>query len=278
MINADLHSHTVISHGADTVAAMYEAGREAGLEIMGFSEHSPLPPGYACKLYTGDLEGDFPHYVREVLELKEHAAGPEVLLGMELDWIPSRRKWMEELTGRFPFDYVLGSIHFLDGQSVGNVASWPEDLTPAQCHARFAAYFYEIAAMAASGLVQAASHPDFVKLRAWDQYQSWLKTPQAAAAIDCAMTSLAKHNVAMEINSAGLRQDFAEPYPAEEVIVSAARRGVRICFGSDAHRKQDVGAGFAAISAIAARHGYRESVVFRNREAVVMPFIRNGRP
>ena len=57
MILADVHNHTLVSHGEATVAQMYEAARARGLSWYGFSEHSPLPPGYACPLYHGDLAG-----------------------------------------------------------------------------------------------------------------------------------------------------------------------------------------------------------------------------
>ena len=88
MILADVHNHTLISHGEASAAQMYEAARRLGLDWYGFSEHSPLPPGYACPLYHGDLAGDFPGYVVEVLALREsfHLPGaPRVLLGMEPD-------------------------------------------------------------------------------------------------------------------------------------------------------------------------------------------------
>ena len=60
MILADVHNHTLISHGEASAAQMYEAARRLGLGWYGFSEHSPLPPGYACPLYHGALAGAFP--------------------------------------------------------------------------------------------------------------------------------------------------------------------------------------------------------------------------
>lgn len=46
MIRADLHSHTKYSHGADEPEEMFAAANARGLEILGFSEHSPRPQGY----------------------------------------------------------------------------------------------------------------------------------------------------------------------------------------------------------------------------------------
>ena len=46
MIHADLHTHTLYAHGSSTPREMYEAGKRKGLQIHGFSEHSPRPLGY----------------------------------------------------------------------------------------------------------------------------------------------------------------------------------------------------------------------------------------
>ena len=97
MILADLHTHTKTSHGLATVEEMYAAAREAGLEYLGISEHSPLPPGFSCRLYQEHFERDFPALCDEVLALKQRGGSPQVLLGIELDWIPSNMPYMRDL-------------------------------------------------------------------------------------------------------------------------------------------------------------------------------------
>lgn len=271
MIRADLHNHTCISHGANSLEEMYARARSLGLEYFGFSEHSPLPQGFFCRLYTGDLAGEFPAYCRKVRELAERP-GPKALLGMELDWLPSRRQWMENLAASAPFDYVLGSLHYLDGYSVGARANWGPEAGLWERFARFDAYFCEMAAMAGSGLLQAASHPDFIKLRAWADFRAWLKEPQSRDILAFALESMAKNRIVMEVSSAGLRQDFHEPYPGPEIMSLAHDLGVGICFGSDAHRCEDIGAGFRFLADYAASFGYRESAVFVERQPLFRPF------
>ena len=51
MICADVHNHTIASHGLATVGEMFAAAQARNLAWYGFSEHSPLPPGYSCPLY-----------------------------------------------------------------------------------------------------------------------------------------------------------------------------------------------------------------------------------
>lgn len=277
MIAADLHNHTVASHGAADVGAMAAQARGAGLAWFGFSEHSPLPEGFSCALYTGDLAAEFPRYAAEVLKLREASAkpgfdGPRILLGLELDWLPSRLAYMRELTAAWPFDYVLGSLHYLDGMSVGAVANWGAAVSREERFARFGAYFYEMASMARSGLVQVASHPDFIKLRAFDDFHAWLRAAESRAPLEAAVTALAESGTAMEVSAAGLRLGFDEPYPAPAIMRLAAEAGVDICFGSDAHRPEDVGRPFARLAGYARSFGYTESVIFINRQKQRLAF------
>lgn len=278
MIKADLHNHTLASHGSADASAMLGQACALGLEWFGLSEHSPLPCGFHCALYTGDLARDFPGYVQDVLRLKQAVpsggagAGPRVLLGLELDWLPSRLCWMREIASAWPFDYVLGALHYLDGMSVGALANWGPEIGREERFARFAAYFYELAAMARSGLAQAAAHPDFIKLRAWDDFQLWLAQPESRAPLETALEALAQSGTALEVSGAGLRQSFAEPYPAPTVMRLARDMGVDICFGSDAHRPEDVGAPFERLADYARSFGFEDSVVFVNRQKCRVAF------
>ena len=277
MISADLHNHTVASHGTADVATMAAQARAAGLAWFGLSEHSPLPEGFSCALYTGDLAAEFPRHAAEVLRLRAASAehgkdGPRILLGLELDWLPSRLGYMRELVAAWPFDYVLGSLHYLDGMSVGAVANWGAEVPREERFARFAAYFYEMASMAKSGLVQVASHPDFIKLRAFEDFHAWLGAAESRAPLETAMEALAESGTAMEVSAAGLRQNFAEPYPAPPIMRLAAKAGVDICFGSDAHRPADVGRSFDRLADYARSFGYTESVIFLNRQSRRLAF------
>ena len=275
MITADLHNHTLASHGTADAATMLASGRAAGLRWFGLSEHAPLPPGFHCALYTGDLNVEFPRYAAEALRLREAAekgAGPRVLLGMELDWIPSRLSSMRGLVAAWPFDYVLGSLHHLDGMSVGAVANWGPGVSREERFARFAAYFYEMASMAKSGLVQVASHPDFIKLRAYADFRAWLALPESRAPLEAAVSALAETGTALEVSAAGLRQDFAEPYPAPPIMRLAAEARADICFGSDAHAPGDVARPFDRLADYARGFGYTESVIFLQRQRRRLPF------
>lgn len=270
MIRADLHNHTWYSHGVATTAEMYAAAQKTKLDWFGFSEHSPLPPGYACGLYRhGDLSGVFPHYAREVMELRRTALRPKVLFGMELDWIPARRDFMEDVVAAYPFDYVIGGLHYLGAFSIGS-GDWDDGETAR--FARYRAYYEEMARMAASGLVDVVAHPDFIKLHSFDSFHRWLKKPDSLRLVERALVAMSEAGVAMEISSAGLRRAYHEAHPAPSILKLAAAAGVSITFGSDSHSTDSIGGDFHTLAACARSHGFRQSLVFENRRPVAVPF------
>ena len=138
MIRFDLHNHTFYSHGANSVTDMYKAALAKGLSVYGFTEHSPRPERYTYPTeYRDRLNAHLSDYVREVAELKQEQGPCRVLFGMEIDWFEEDQDFVRRAATQFPFDYLLGSTHFL--------GTWGFDAGPEPWEAmdgteRFSAY------------------------------------------------------------------------------------------------------------------------------------------
>lgn len=266
MIVADVHNHTNASHGKASVCEMYAAAKDRGLAVYGFSEHSPRPEAYSYPVeYREHLRQNFVRYASEVMQLRAMSGSPKVLLGMELDWFPSERPFMEAAVAAYPFDYIIGGIHFL--------GSWGFDFTqddwkisPQQCYTRYENYFRTLADMARSGLVDIAAHPDIIKLYSVDVFHQWLAMPESLALISEALTAIRDNGLVMEISSAGLRKPCNEIYPHPAIMKLASDLGVKISFGSDAHCPNTPAYAFDQLEAYARSYGYTSSVIFENRK------------
>ena len=264
MIVADVHNHTNASHGKASVGEMYAAAKDRGLAVYGFSEHSPRPEAYSYPVeYREHLRQNFVRYASEVMQLRALSGSPKVLLGMELDWFPSERPFMEAAVAAYPFDYIIGGIHFL--------GSWGFDFTqddwkisPQQCYTRYENYFRTLADMARSGLVDIAAHPDIIKLYSVDVFHQWLAMPESLALISEALTAIRDNGLVMEISSAGLRKPCNEIYPHPAIMRLASDLGVKISFGSDAHCPNTPAYAFDQLEAYARSYGYTSSVIFEN--------------
>ena len=281
MICADVHNHTNASHGLATVGEMFAAARARNLVWYGFSEHSPLPPGYSCPLYKGDLAVTFPAYAAEVMALREQTAslagrqscpGPHVLLGMELDWLPVNMPWMRDVIGQYPFDYIIGGLHFVGDVPVGSPRWWGPEVEREERFARYNAYYEIMQGLAVSGMVDVVAHPDFIKVCCYDDFQEWLALPGSKDRIAAALEAMRATDTAMEVSSAGLRKPFHELYPGPAIMRLAADLGLTISFGSDAHNTDDTGSHFAELAAYAAAYGFSRSRICVGRERLDLNF------
>lgn len=276
MITIDLHTHTNASHAENSVGEMFASARLRGIRIHGFSEHSPRPPEYVYPSdYGPHLIEAFPGYVRDVLALREQ--GEQVLLGMELDWLAAERAFMERAVDAYPFDYIIGGIHFLGHWGFDATAEDWKRLSAEERAATYKRYFGELRDMAGSRhrgkrLVDVAAHPDIIKLFTVEDFQRWIAVPEHLDTVGEALAAIRDAGMALEISSAGLRKPCAEIYPHPAILGLAARMGVAVSFGSDAHCVNTPAHAFDQLAAYARSFGYTESRYFVEREPRSRPF------
>ena len=267
MISVDLHSHTLHSHAKDTARDMVASAHQKGLQIFGLSEHSLRPQGYAYPNdYQPRLQAGFASYLAEVREEQARYAGRmQVLLALEMDYMPEQEAYARTMTTAQPYDYVIGGLHFLGRWGFDYTASDWQNLSDEACAVHFAAYYRDLKSMAESGLFQIAAHPDLIKIFRVDTFHAWLARPDAQELVREALAAIKANNMAMELSSAALRKGLGEPYPCPPLMEMARDLDLPLTFGSDAHCVADVAWGFDQLADYARRFGYTDSVYFINR-------------
>jgi histidinol-phosphatase (PHP family) len=250
-----------IAHRAEAVVPFVETARARGVDEIGFSEHVyyfrqtrelwALP--YQLERCVYDLDV----YVDAILDARRQ--GLPVKLALEVDWCPPHNERLAEILAPYPWDYLLGSIHWIDGLAVDQEPGlWAER----SVEEVWRAYFGELVAAAASGLFDVLSHPDLVKIfgrRPGEDVVAELWDGLAAAA--------GAAGVAVEVSSAGLRKRVGELYPAAGLLRAFAEHGVPITLASDAHAPAIVGHEFEAALTHARAAGYEQVAVFDGRRS-----------
>lgn len=280
MITADIHTHTDYFHGKNTVQEMYQAATQKKLQYYGFSEHTPLPEGFSCALYRdGDMNIFFKNYVHDISELKktvavynqEHAEKhPEVLLGMELDFTPSNYAYMDNLIAAYPFDYVIGTIHYIGEQSIGR---WkPEEASQEKKYAFFESYYECTRQLAKYGKTDIIAHPDFVKIHCVQDFHGWLETKRAQECLHETCKVLKDTGIVLEVSTGGLIKACNEIHPAPQIMKLFADYQIPISFASDTHDINTIAYEFDALANFARSYGYKEHVIFINRQPVQLAF------
>jgi len=258
----DLHVHTArCGHASGLLSEYVDAGRAAGLSVLTFTDHLPMPEGYP-QHYTMRHD-ELPAYIAEVRAAAVVSAvrgGPEILCGIEADWLPDHVQWTRDLLGGLDLDMVLGSVHFIedwafdDPDLIERYGGWEID-------ALWDRYFSEVIAAARSGLFDVMAHPDLVKkfgFFAVSDPTDWYEN---------AALAMSEAGCAVEVSTAGLRKPVGEIYPTGALLRACRRRGVPATMGSDSHAPDEVAFGFDRARALLREAGYDSLVVFRDRRA-----------
>jgi len=124
----DYHTHhRRCGHAQGEMANYIEAGIALGLREIGVSDHCPFlflhgdhpQPG------TAMAASELPNYVAQARQLQERFAGRiAVRVGIEADFVPGFEDVYREALAAHPLDYVLGSVHFVNGRHIFDRTRW----------------------------------------------------------------------------------------------------------------------------------------------------------
>lgn len=255
---ADYHMHTPLCRHAVGEPSEYAVhALRVGLDEIGFSDHSPMArddfDDWRMRLDQLD------DYVERVARARRDHPSLVIKMALEVDFIPGHEEWVRSLAARHPWDYLIGSVHYVsDSWDMDN----PQKLSEWKRRAVFevwTTYFDRLTQAAESGLFDIIGHADLCKKFGFypqaDCHPLFQRFIQAAA----------RHSVAIELNTAGLRKDCREIYPSRDFLSLAFADGVPITFGSDAHAPGEVGMNFSDAVELARNVGYRDCCRFTRR-------------
>ncbi len=257
----DYHMHLRDESGSiaftpKAIGPFLETALARGIDEIGFTEHVyyfrqtaeiwDVP--YMSERCVYDLD----EYCDTVLEAKR--AGLPVKLGLEVDYVGECQARLAELLEPYPFDYQLGSVHWLDGLAVDTSPGVWEVMTLEEGWHR---YVDALCELALSNHVNALAHPDLAKIFGRRPEPGVLAGMHERIAF-----SVAAAGVAIEVSTAGLRKPVGELYPDAELLRACVGKGVAVTFASDAHEPGLVGADFEQALLLARSAGCQTVAVF----------------
>jgi len=259
----DYHLHTPrCGHAVGDLEEYVARALLLGLSEVGFSDHFPLLHLRDSTL-SMSLE-ELPHYVEEVNHLAGSVSGVRVRLGIEVDYVPGYVERTAEILSAYAFDYVMGSVHFLDGWGFDD-PRYVEGYRGRDLYALWARYFQVLGDAAESGLFDVLAHPDLIKKFGYRPLGD--VTPLYESCLD----RVAAAGLAVEVSTAGLSKPVGEIYPGEEFLRLCRRREIPVTLGSDAHSPEEVGRFYGAAVELLRRVGYTEIAFFERRRMKLAP-------
>jgi histidinol-phosphatase (PHP family) len=264
----DYHTHHYrCGHAEGNLEDYVEAAIAAGLEEIGLSDHSPI-------YHFGDDPHHFPRtamsqhelasYMQEIEHVRARYRGRIVVrLGIESDYVMGWDQHYRALWARFPLDYVIGSVHWLEQWSIFNPERPPER---DQEHV-YEEYLLTTQAAARSGAYDIIGHLDCIKT------VGHLPERGITPLLEQTVRVIAESDVAIELNTSGWRKPIAEPYPRQELLALCRHYHVPVTLSSDAHAPSQVGYGFDRAVSLLREVGYREVAVFEARKRQMLPLV-----
>jgi histidinol-phosphatase (PHP family) len=244
-----------------------ERAIEAGLVELGFSDHLYLYwlPRDRRDPELGMAEWEHDFYIEDVERCRRlYSRDISIRLSTEADFIPGHERELEAILRRYDWDYVIGSVHFLNDWGFDD-SRYRAGFEGRDLDALYAEYFDTVGASAETGLFDTIGHSDLVKKFGH----------RASQPLDEAYATLAgrfaRAGVCVEVNTRGLHKPVGEIYPHPDLLRACHAAGVPLTFGSDAHAPDEVAADLAAAEALVRSVGYGEFMTFARRARHARP-------
>jgi len=159
----DYHMHTPLcGHAVGQPDEYARKAVELGLKEIGFSDHAPMVkfadmPGVAMKFE------ELPLYHRMIEEVREKYKDRIVIrIGIEADFIPGCEDKTRAILDAYPYDYVIGSVHFIGDWAFDHPdkrAEWDNrDIDEV-----YRQYYRLLRESARAGMFNTIAHADLVK-------------------------------------------------------------------------------------------------------------------
>jgi histidinol-phosphatase (PHP family) len=252
-------AHERLDHTPEAVERFVGQASANGVDEVGFTEHDY----YFRQLYElfdqpYELERcrhDLDTYCDAVLEARRR--GLPVRLGLEVDYVGERQPRMAELLADYPWDFLLGSVHRIDGRAID---MQPSVFEVASVEEVWRKYVDALGDLARSGGVDVLAHPDLPKI-----FGHRPDPDRLAELHEQAASEIAEAGVAIEISTAGLRKPVGELYPDRAFLETLHRRGVPVTLAADAHSPGLAGHRIAEAVRLARDAGIETVTVFERR-------------
>lgn len=278
MIQADMHMHTWFS--TDSEACPCDMADEAvrkGLKTICFTDHFDKDD-----LEWGE-EGifDVDAYFVEMQKLQEEYAGKlNIRIGIELGLRTYLKDYYEELTKKYPFDFVIGSVHNVPYKkdAEGNILYTDPaaeklftDRTDKEAYRLMMETTLEN--VRTSDCFQTLGHLDYVVRYGKSREKEYSYTDYADI-IDEILKLLIEKEKGLEVNSAGLKYGLPFAHPHPDVLKRYRELGGEIItIGADAHKPEHIAYDFGKVEELLKACGFKYYTEFSKQKPVFKQLI-----
>lgn len=258
-MRADYHVHTGFSYDSESVPEdMIRAAVQKGLQTICITDHHDMDymePGW---------EIDFEKYFKVFRKLQEDYRNQiEVLIGIEFGMQAHLGEQIAELARKYPFDYVIGSVHLFDGYDP-YYPGYFEGKTDEEGYRRA----FEISLENVRNIADfdVLGHIDYIVRYGRNKEQDYSYAKNADY-VDEILRILIQNGKGLEVNTGGFKCGLAFTHPHQDILKRYKELGGEIVtIGSDAHAPEHVAYDFYRVGQYLESCGFKYYTEFRQRK------------
>ena len=257
----DCHMHTKFSIDSNMDAAIAcKTAIDLGLEGIAFTDHVDFDfPGE-------DFMIDFDEYFAEMTSIRDQYSDKLKLLhSVEVGIQPHVLTESMSLITGYPFDYVLASVHVMDGVDP-YMREYYRNKSKTEAYERYLKEIYFMIKNFES--FDMVGHFEYI-IRYASYADRTLRYIDHKDTLDSIMIELIQQGRGFEVNTGTYRNETADAQYDFEVLKRYRELGGElICLGSDAHRPEHIGIRFDYFAQMLRDAGFKYTVHFENRKPV----------
>jgi len=273
----NLHTHTHFCDGKNPPEEYVNQAIEFGFHTLGFSGHAPVPFENHFAIKDEKLE-DYFQIIRDLKQKYKDAI--QILLALEIDYIPGITKNFDEFQKQGDLDYIIGGVHliknddkkglwFIDGPLQERYDEGLKDIFNGHAQNGVKAYYNQLLEMIATHKPDIIAHIDKIKMHNNERFFSieeqwykdlvWKILKYIANETDCIV----------EVNTRGLYKKRCDTYfPGPEILEQLHHLKIPITLSSDAHKSDELDKYYYEALKLLKDIGFKELIYFEGKERV----------
>ncbi len=265
----NLHTHTSFSDGSGEPELYVSEAIRQDFSTLGFTDHAPVPFSNSFAIRGEKMDA----YCACILNLKKkYSSMPgtdiNILLGLEIDFIPGVTDSIDTYRAGYPFDYMIGSVHlvkngnhpdlwFIDGPEISIYETGLRDIFGGNIRNAVTSYYHQIQEMIAGQKPDVVGHLDKIRMYNRNRYfsgqESWY-----GKLIDETLSLVKKNGCILEVNTRGLYKKRSESlFPDIPVLKKILAMEIPVMICSDAHKPNEISLLFPETINILKEIGFR---------------------
>lgn len=268
-MKSDFHMHTSFSSDSATAPVeMIEQSINLGLTDICITDHQDWD--FPKEKYNLEFTFDTDKYFNDLNALKEQYKDKiNIHIGVELGLQTQVSNDYVEYLNKYPFDFVIGSIHLVNRID----PYYDEYFEGRDKRAAFIEYF-EAALDNYSSFkdFDSVGHLDYIFRYGPNVEEFVFNYKDYGDILDELLRLTIKNDKALEVNTAGFKAGLNHPNPHEDILKRYKELGGElITIGSDGHVPHHIGYAFDKVDDILNDCGFNQYTIFENRKPVFKP-------